>query len=80
MNDVSGWIVDGNSLVREFVFKDFNEAWDFMTKVATLSETMQHHPDWSNNYNKVRICLSTHSKQEVTGLDKELAEKINAIS
>jgi 4a-hydroxytetrahydrobiopterin dehydratase len=74
-----GWeIVDGK-LHREFTFKNFSEAWAFMTRVALLAETANHHPDWSNSWNKVVIDLVTHDAGGITDNDTGLAEKINGL-
>lgn len=74
------WEEKNNTLVKEFTFKDFKEAFAFMTKVAELAETAKHHPDWSNSYNKVVISLSTHDAgSRVTEKDRNLAEKIDLL-
>ncbi len=67
-------------LIRVFEFKDFVSAWAFMTRVAFAAEKMDHHPDWSNSYNKVTISLSTHSAGGiVTEKDRKLAALIDDI-
>lgn len=76
---VPGWQIEGQSLVRKFEFKDFKEAFSFVTSVALLAEKHGHHPDWSNSYNTVEIRLSTHSANAVTEKDVELATAINAV-
>lgn len=69
------------ALTREFKFNDFITAWAFMNKVALLAEKMDHHPDWSNAYNKVSISLSTHSAgNKITAKDRKLAEQIDALT
>jgi len=74
------WIEKDNRLTREFVFKDFSEAFGFMTRVAILAEKQDHHPEWSNVYNRVTINLSTHDAGDiVTENDHKLAELINHI-
>ncbi len=72
---------DGKSyLIRAFNFKNFIDAFAFMTKVALLAEKMNHHPDWANVYNKVVIKLSTHDEgYTVTAKDLALSEMINQI-
>ena len=72
-----GWTVERDALRREFKFKDFNEAWGFMTRVALLAEKMDHHPDWSNVWNTVRIALSTHDVGGLSDNDVRLAQAIN---
>jgi 4a-hydroxytetrahydrobiopterin dehydratase len=72
------WEEKNNTLYRKFQFKDFSEAFAFMTRVALEAEKMDHHPDWSNAYNKVEISLSTHSAGNVvTEKDRKLAKKID---
>lgn len=72
------WKEENNTLSRTFKFKNFIEAFSFMTKVALEAEKMDHHPDWSNSYNKVNISLSTHDAGNiVTTKDRKLAEKID---
>lgn len=71
----SGWKRDEerDAITREFVFADFNRAFAFMTQVALAAEKADHHPEWSNVYNKVRVTLSTHDAGGVTEKDVELA-------
>lgn len=74
------WNQTNNALHRSFVFKNFSEAFAFMTRVALLAEKMDHHPDWSNVYNKVTIHLSTHNAgNTVTEKDKNLAAEIDKL-
>lgn len=66
--------VDGRDAIRRtFLFASFNEAFGFMTRVALLADRMDHHPEWSNVYNRVEVLLSTHDAGGVTDLDLELA-------
>ncbi len=71
---------EGTKLSRSFKFKTFTEAFGFMAQVALLAEKAEHHPDWSNSYNKVEITLSTHDVGGITQKDVDLAEKISAIA
>jgi len=74
------WKNENNKLTREFSFRDFNEAFGFMTRVALIAEKMDHHPTWSNTYNKVKIELSTHDAGDiVTDKDRTLAKKIDQL-
>ena len=74
------WTEKNNSLYRKFEFADFSEAFAFMTRVAMASEKMNHHPLWTNVYNKVEVWLSTHDAGDiVTEKDHKLAEKIDKI-
>lgn len=72
------WTENDNKLYRKFTFKDFNEAFGFMTRVALAAEKMDHHPTWTNTYNLVELWLSTHDAGDVvTEKDHELAKKID---
>ena len=74
------WQEKNNSLYRTFEFKDFKEAFAFMGKVADLAEAQNHHPKWTNVYNKLEIWLSTHDAGDmVTEKDRKLAEAIDKI-
>lgn len=69
-----------NMLKATFEFESFVEAFSFMTRVALIAEKMDHHPTWTNTYNKVAIALTTHDQGDVvTDKDKKLAKKIEAI-
>ena len=71
---------DAAQLVKNFVFKDFVSAWAFMSQVALLAEKMDHHPDWSNEYNRVTIRLNTHSEgNKITDKDRKLAALIDKV-
>ena len=75
------WQEQDNKLVRDFQFADFSEAFAFMTRVALAAEKMDHHPWWSNVYNKVRIELTTHDKgNTITDKDRKLAEAIDKLT
>jgi 4a-hydroxytetrahydrobiopterin dehydratase len=75
------WQEENNQLIKTFTFKDFIEAFGFMTKVAFLAEKMNHHPEWTNIYNRVQIRLSTHDAGNiVTDKDRTLAEEIDKLS
>ena len=74
------WSEKNNSLYRKFEFKDFSEAFAFMTRVALVAEKMDHHPKWTNVYNTVEMWLSTHDANDtVTDKDRKLASKIDAL-
>ena len=79
MHKLDGWSVVKGHLHRIFEFKDFTRAFGFMKRVARAADKMDHHPDWSNAYNKVTINLSTHSAGGLTKNDFELAGKIQTI-
>ena len=72
-------IIDNKMLKREFKFDNFIDAFGFMSKVDVLSEKMDHHPDWQNTYNKVKINLTTHDKGGITTNDIKLAESIDKL-
>ena len=70
------WSIYNKSIKKEFKFDNFIDAFSFISKVALLSEKMDHHPDWQNTYNKVIIQLTTHDKGGITTNDIKLAESI----
>jgi 4a-hydroxytetrahydrobiopterin dehydratase len=75
------WEEKNKKLYRKFEFKDFSEAFAFMTRVALAAEKMDHHPMWTNVWNTVEIWLSTHDAGDiVTDKDRKLAKKIDSIS
>ncbi len=73
------WRVEAGALFREWAFADFSAAWGFMARVALLAETHDHHPDWSNVYNRVRIKLTTHDAGGLSARDEKLAAAIDAL-
>jgi len=74
------WTEQNNSLYKKFLFKNFSEAFAFMTRVAIEAEKMDHHPFWTNVYNQVEIWLNTHSAGDiVTEKDHQLAKRIDAL-
>ncbi|MDR3525972.1 MAG: 4a-hydroxytetrahydrobiopterin dehydratase [Rhizomicrobium sp.] len=73
-------VADHDAITRQFQFADFSEAFAFMTRVALLAEKLDHHPDWSNSYNKVAVTLSTHDAEGVTALDIEMAKAMEAFA
>ena len=78
-DELTNWQLKSNQIVREYKFKDFIEAFGFMTKVALLAQQANHHPEWSNVYNKVKICLTTHDAGGITQKDIDLALAIEKI-
>jgi 4a-hydroxytetrahydrobiopterin dehydratase len=82
LNGLSGWAEKqgGEAIGRSFVFRDFNEAFGFMSRVALVAEKNDHHPEWRNVYKTVDVVLSTHDAGGVTSLDIELAKTMNAIA
>jgi len=77
-----GWSLATNgrdAIVRDYIFNDFIDAFSFMTKVALLAEKAEHHPEWSNVYNKVQILLSTHDCGGLSKRDTDLASQIDAL-
>lgn len=80
-NIAAGWrLATSNAEIgRDFEFVDFKAAFAFMARVSEQAENLNHHPDWSNSYNKVQIRLTTHSAGGLTELDIELAHRINRI-
>ncbi len=76
----AGWEYQNDFLIRHFVFKNFIDAFGFMSRVALLAEKMDHHPDWSNVYNRVVVKLRTHDADGITEKDIKLAGLINGLS
>lgn len=72
-----GWTLDRQKLYREFVFRDFNEAFGFMSRAALAAEAANHHPEWSNVYNRVRVHLTSHDAGGITQRDLDLAAHMN---
>jgi 4a-hydroxytetrahydrobiopterin dehydratase len=78
---LEGWnLADDNKIERKFKFKNFKEAFSFMTRVALAAEQMDHHPDWSNGYNAVHIQLKSHDVGGITDRDFKLAEEIDKMA
>jgi 4a-hydroxytetrahydrobiopterin dehydratase len=80
--EISLWELDGNRMFirREFTFADFKHAFEFMTLCAGYAEEIDHHPDWSNSWNKVSVSLSTHSAGTLTKLDIQLAKVMDTFA
>jgi len=68
---------DAKNVSQEFIFRDFKNAFEFMTLVARYAEEIDHHPDWSNSWNKVKVRLTTHSTQGLTDLDLAMAKAMD---
>ena len=79
--ELSGWrSVEGRDAIQKsFRFKDFNQAWAFMSRVAPAAEAMNHHPEWSNVYNRVEIVLTTHDCGGLSERDIQLAREIEEL-
>jgi 4a-hydroxytetrahydrobiopterin dehydratase len=79
LDELLGWAdVEGRDAIRKsYRFKDFSEAFGFMTRVALAAEKLDHHPEWFNVYNRVEVTLSTHDAGGVTKRDVELAKRID---
>ena len=75
-----GWSVKEGKLHRTFTFGDFSEAFGFMARVALAAESMGHHPEWSNVWNRVSIDLTTHDTGGLSDLDVELAKRIDGFA
>jgi 4a-hydroxytetrahydrobiopterin dehydratase len=80
LSSLDGWSADGEkAITKKFKFKNFSQAFGFMTRVALDAEKANHHPDWSNSYNTVEIALSSHDAGGLTQRDFDLARKIEAL-
>jgi len=75
-----GWTLQAGKLHRTFVFGDFVEAWGFMSAVALVAETMGHHPEWSNVWNRVAVDLTTHDAGGISALDFDLAARMDTLA
>jgi len=80
LKGLSGWAVANGKLHREFTFKDFVDAFRFMTGAAFEAERLQHHPEWSNVYNRVTVDLVTHDAKGITALDFDLARRMQQLA
>lgn len=76
---LKNWSIAGDAIKTDFKFKNFVEAFSFMTAIALAAEKMDHHPEWSNVYNRVSIHLNTHDAGGITQLDFDLAQIINSV-
>jgi 4a-hydroxytetrahydrobiopterin dehydratase len=82
LGKLSGWseVPGRDAITRKFVFKDFNQAFGFMTRAALIAEQMDHHPEWFNVYKTVEVTLSTHDAGGVTELDIKLAQEMDRLA
>ena len=80
LEGISDWTVENEKLHKEFQFDSFVGAFGFMARVALIAESMNHHPEWFNVYNRVTVDLATHDAGGISTLDFELAKKIDALS
>ncbi len=82
LQQLDGWSLTGdeNAIYKKFVFKNFNEAFGFITQAALQAEKLNHHPEWSNVYKIVDVTLTTHDADGITELDIKLATFMNGIS
>ncbi|MDF3811445.1 MULTISPECIES: 4a-hydroxytetrahydrobiopterin dehydratase [Rhodopseudomonas] len=82
LQELPGWteVQDREAIARTFEFKDFNEAFGFMARVALVAEKNDHHPEWRNVYKTVDVVLTTHDAGGVTSRDVDLARAMNAIA
>lgn len=82
LTDLDGWerVHNRGAITKTFKFKDFDEAFGFMQKVAPVAEQMNHHPEWTNVYNRVDVTLSTHDAGGLTALDVQLAYKMDHLA
>ena len=76
---LDGWDLDGVSLRRQLVFDSFVQAFGFMAQVALIAERLDHHPNWSNVYNRVDLAITTHDAGGLTALDFEFARRVDAV-
>jgi len=79
LEGLKGWSIENAKLHKQFEFKSFVHAFGFMTSVALIAESMNHHPEWFNVYNKVSIDLTTHDAGGISNLDFEFASKVEGL-
>lgn len=79
LKELQGWQLVNGKLHKEFQFKDFNQAFGFMTRAAIHAEKMDHHPEWFNVYNKLKVDLMTHDADGITENDVKLAKILNSL-
>jgi 4a-hydroxytetrahydrobiopterin dehydratase len=81
-NSIPLWALEESrkTICREFIFADFKQAFEFMTLCAQRAEEIDHHPDWSNSWNKVTVHLSTHSSKGLTALDIQMAQAMDLVA
>lgn len=81
LNELEGWakVPEREAIAKEFKFKNFNQAFGFMTRAAMICEQLDHHPEWFNVYNKVQVTLTTHSTGGISELDIKLARAMDQV-
>ena len=82
LDELSGWRLAENrdAIEKSFKFKTFSEAWAFMSRAALAAEQLDHHPEWSNVYNKVEVLLTTHDCDGLSALDIEFAKRLDSFT
>ncbi|MGY2711605.1 4a-hydroxytetrahydrobiopterin dehydratase [Thermostichus sp. MS-CIW-28] len=80
LENLPGWSLQDGKLHRQFQFRSFVEAFGWMSSVALVAESMGHHPEWTNVYNRVRVDLTTHDAGGITELDFTLAQRMNELA
>ncbi|MGY4591110.1 4a-hydroxytetrahydrobiopterin dehydratase [Thermostichus sp. MS-CIW-40] len=80
LENLPGWSLQDGKLHRQFQFRSFVEAFGWMSSVALVAESMGHHPEWTNVYNRVRVHLTTHDAGGITELDFTLAQRMNELA
>jgi 4a-hydroxytetrahydrobiopterin dehydratase len=80
LTNLAGWKIEGGKLHREYAFADFVTAFGFMASAALIAQAMDHHPEWFNVWNKVRVDLTTHDAGGITELDVKLAQAMEALA
>ena len=79
-SDGEGWFLEDGKLTKQYMFKDFIAAFGFMTQAAIYAEKVNHHPEWFNVYNKVKVQLITHEVSGISAKDADLAKKMDALA
>ncbi|AWT49944.1 4a-hydroxytetrahydrobiopterin dehydratase [Psychrobacter sp. YP14] len=79
LQDLEGWVKEGNAIVKTFIFHDFVEAMSFMVQAAFRAQELEHHPEWTNIYNEVHVRLTTHDLNGISSHDIRLAKRMEQI-
>lgn len=80
LQNIDNWTLNNDTIRKDYTFKNFIEAMEFINKAAIIAEDLNHHPEWSNVYNKVSISLTTHDVGGISEKDFQLAKAIDALS
>lgn len=80
LTENEGWAIEGDTLKKDYGFKGFSTAMQFMNLLAPIADKLNHHPTWTNSYNRVTICLTTHEARGITKIDFKFAQEADRIA